>query len=41
MAEIQDPRSGMEENQDPEFGINILDPQHWMLKPRDLPTDSG
>ncbi len=28
-SEILDPGSGMGKNQNPEAGINILDPQHW------------
>jgi hypothetical protein len=30
-SEIRDPGSGMGENQDPGTGINIPDPQHWVI----------
>jgi hypothetical protein len=31
---IRDPESGMGKNQDPESGINIPDPPHWIRKTR-------
>jgi hypothetical protein len=33
---IRDPGSGMGENQDPGSGINIPDPQHWIIMMIDL-----
>jgi hypothetical protein len=30
-SEIRDPGSWMDKNQDPGSGINISDPQHWLI----------
>jgi hypothetical protein len=35
-SEIRDPGSGMGKNQDPGSGINIPDPQHCFIPPRDI-----
>ncbi len=38
---IRDPRSGIDRSQDPGFGINIPDPQHWLCRRKSRDLDDG